>query len=260
MSFGFVDPWHQFLPHEGGHILSFMGSGGKTSLMRAVAAAYDDRQQAVILTTTTKCEVLTGVVAMTWAELQAAEGDSLPAEIFVHAGEAEPGKWQGLTAAQVDELGALLPERVVLAEVDGAAKQPLKLYRSGEPVWPARTSLAFVVMGVSAVGGQVAQRVHRWGRIDFPPLAGVADHALLEWSHLKDLLLAPAGYLAQVPEGVPAVLALGGLTEQDDSIGLFEFVGQAMAVPALPLVMFCALDGDELRIRMACVERDGNES
>lgn len=257
MSFGFVDPWHAFLPREGGHVIAFMGSGGKTTLMQTVAAIYEQAGIETVLTTTTRCEVLPSLPALRWGDLEHEDATALPAHFFVHDGEVEPGKWRGLVAEQVDRLGGLLPERVVLAEVDGAAKHPLKLYRAGEPVWPERTSLAVMVMGVDAVGGPIGQKVHRWGSIDFAPLAGLADHSLLDWDHLADLLLGEGGYLAQLPVTVPAVLALTGLAEQDDSIGLFEFVGRAMNRPEFPLVMFCSLGEAGLAIRTACAERDG---
>ena len=98
--------------------------------------------------------------------------------------------------------------------------------------------------------------MHRWGRASFSPLATLKDFSILEWGHLAELLLADGGYLAQVPSGVPAVLALTGMTEQNDSIGLFEFVGQAMDHPRLPLVLFCQLGPDGCTIRTACVERE----
>lgn len=77
---------------------------------------------------------------------------------------------------------------------------------------------------------------------------------------MADLLLVPNGYLAQVPTGVPTVLALTGLADQADSIGLFEFVGRAMARPELPLVMFCSATDGTLQIRTACAERGAESS
>ena len=256
MTFGFADPWHVFLPREGGHVVGFMGSGGKTSLQRVVAEVYAAENIPTLLTTTTRCEVLPDLPALTWSALQEADPGSLPEQLYVHSGEGEPGKWAGLTAAQVDSLGARFPERIVLAEVDGAAKYPLKLHRDGEPVWPRRTSLAVVVMGVGAVGGQAGQKIHRWTTVPFAAFAGLPDYTVLEWSHVADLLLADGGYLAQVPAEVPAVLALTGLADQDDSIGLFGFVGQAMENPALPLALFCSLGADGWDMRTAYAERE----
>ncbi len=256
MSFDFVDPWHAFLPRDGGHVVAFMGSGGKTSLQQVISELYTEEDVPTVLTTTTRCEVLKGLPAVTWDDLQDTAPADLPSPVYVHNGEIEPGKWGGLTGTQVDELGRLLPDRIVLVEVDGAAKHPLKFFRPGEPVWPTRTSLALVVMGVAAVGGPVAEKIHRWGDVQFAPLAGLKDYAVLEWSHLGDLLLADEGYLAQVPAKVPAVLAMSGLAEQDDSVGLFEFVGHAMAESALPLAMFCAETDGGWEIRTACVSRE----
>ncbi len=255
MSFGFADPWHAFLPREGGHVVGFMGSGGKTSLQRAVAEVYVAEGVPTLLTNTTRCEVLPEVVSLELSALVEADPDNLPASFYVHNGEVEPGKWAGLSPQQVDDLGARFADRVLLVEVDGAAKFPLKLHRPGEPVWPARTSLALMVMGVAAVGGQAGKRVHRWGQIPFPSWDGLPDHTVLEWSHLVKLLLDDGGYLAQVPAGVPAVLALTGLEEQDDSIGLFEFVGKAMDNSALPLAMFCTQGPEGLSLRTAFAER-----
>ncbi len=256
MSFGFADPWHVFLPRDGGHVVSFMGSGGKTSLQQVVADVYGAESIPTLLTTTTRCEVLPDLPAMTWSELETADQTALPEKLYVHNGENEPGKWAGLSAEQVDTLGTLFPGRIVLVEVDGAEKSPLKLYKSGEPVWPSRTSLAVVVMGVGAVGGQAGEYIHRWGRCDFAPFAGLPEYTVLEWSHLAKLLLEDGGYLTQVPDDVPTVLALTGLAEQDDSIGLFEFVGQAMDHPNLPLAMFCALGPEGWSLRTAFAERE----
>ncbi len=240
MTFSFIDPWHDFLPREGGHVVSFMGSGGKTSLQLLVADIYEQEHVQTVLTNTTLCEVLPEVLAVPWNDLKQREAGEWPAKIYVHAGEDEQGKWRGLTGEQVDQLAELLPDRVALVEVDGARKMPLKIYRSGEPVWPERTSLAFVVLGVGAVGCKVEESVHRWGSKTLPGLENLRGDSVMEWRHLQTLLQAEGGYMAQLPVGVPAVLVLAGLSDQDDTIGLFEFVGQAMADPRLPLVVFCS--------------------
>ena len=61
MKFSFVDPWHGFLPREGGHVFALSGSGGKTSLMRALADWYAREGLPLVLTTTTRTEPLEGV-------------------------------------------------------------------------------------------------------------------------------------------------------------------------------------------------------
>jgi probable selenium-dependent hydroxylase accessory protein YqeC len=247
LNFSFLDPWHLFLPREGGHLIAFMGSGGKTSLLLAFAGVYQAEGIPTILTCTTRSEPLPGVPVRDLADLDS--DHSLPASFFLRDGQTEDGKWQGLAPEAVDGLGRAFPDRVVLSEVDGSAKRPLKIHRPGEPVWPRRTSLAVLVMGAAAVGGFAEQNVHRLGRQVFAPLADLKQGSVLEWDHLLALLLEPGGYLAQVPGRVPVVLALAGMAEVADSIGLFDFVGRAMEHPRLPLALFGETGGEEPSFR-----------
>ncbi|MFT5232937.1 MAG: putative selenium-dependent hydroxylase accessory protein YqeC [Candidatus Krumholzibacteriia bacterium] len=244
MSFSFVNPWHLFLPREGGHVISFMGSGGKTSLQLLVAEVYQEGSLPVILTNTTQCEILPSMAAFHFEEALTADHSRLPSLFYLHNGVDEKKKWQGLRPEQVDQLGEIFPERIVLVEVDGARKLPLKFYRENEPVWPQRTSLAFLVMGVNAVGSKAGAGIHRWGIETALNLGKLRDESVLEWGHLKEILNGSGGYLDQLPANVPTVLALAGVNDQPDSIGLFEFVGAAMEHPRLPLVVFCSQDRD----------------
>ncbi|MEN8005647.1 MAG: selenium cofactor biosynthesis protein YqeC [Candidatus Krumholzibacteriota bacterium] len=257
MNFGFVDPWHQFLPREAGHVVALMGSGGKTSLMRVLADFYVGISVPVVLTTTTRSEPLPGLEAVELSTLASLDGADLPEAFFLHGGLLPDGKWAGLSPAEVDGLGGSLPDRLVLAEVDGAAKLPLKLHRDGEPVWPGRTSLGIVVMGTAAVGAKTADVLHRFGRLEGPALDDLQPWTVWEWDHSLALLLEPEGYLSRVPADIPCVLALTGMDEQPDSIGLFEFVGKAMGHERLPLVMFCDLAQDQPVIRTAYAKEDG---
>jgi probable selenium-dependent hydroxylase accessory protein YqeC len=254
LNFGFADPWHVFLPREPGHVIGLMGSGGKTTLMGLLADAYREEGVPVVLTTTTHTEPVSGFEPLEFSALP--EVKELPERIFLHAGTGPDGKWLGLGPDQVDELGLLLPDRIVIAEVDGAAKMPVKLHRPGEPVWPRRTSLALVVMGTSAVGSKTGDVLHRFGRQPWLPLEDLKEWTVWEWDHALALLLEPGGYLSCVPDGVPAVLALTGMDEQQDSIGLFDFVGRAMADPRLPVVMFCDLGSDPPVVRTSFNEED----
>ncbi len=255
MNFEFVDPWHLFLPREPGHVISLMGSGGKTTLMRSFAAVYQELGVPVILTTTTRSEPLSGIPVMELSQLPDHRAESLPPAFYLHGGLDADGKWIGLLPLEVDDLGGFFPDRTVLAEVDGAAKMPVKLYRSGEPVWPERTSLAIAVMGTGSVGSATADILHRFGRVDWPPLRDLEATTAWEWDHALTLLLEDGGYISQVPEGLPCVLALTGMGEQQDSIGLFEFVGRAMAHERLPLAMFCDLAGNPAAIRTVCQKK-----
>lgn len=259
MDYSFVDPWHLFLPREGGHVVSLMGSGGKTSLLMAFAETYRQQGVPVVLTTTTRTEPVPGFPAFDLAALAGLDRAALPPLFFLRDGLAEDGKWRGLSAGAVDSLGGEFPDRVVLVEVDGAAKLPLKIHRPGEPVWPGRTSLAVVVMGAGAVGSFASGVVHRLGRIPCPTLDLLPEGALLTWDHLLALLLGDHGYLAQVPPEVPTVLAVAGMAGVDDGIGLFDFVGRAMQEPRLPLVLFCETGGENPSFRTGCRQEPAHD-
>ena len=256
MNFTFVDPWHLFLPREAGHVISLMGSGGKTTLMRIMAEVLRAEGIPVVLTTTTRSEPLADLPTVLYEDLLSVDHLGLPDVFFVHAGTAEEDKWAGLSPEEVDELGGLLPDRVVLAEVDGAAKLPLKLHREDEPIWPGRTSLGIVVMGAGAVGSKTGEVLHRFGRIPGPLPGDLQDWTVWEWDHSLTLLQKGGGYLDRVPAGVPCVLALTGMEAQPDSIGLFDFVGRAMEDGRLPLTLFCDLSAEPPGIRTACNETE----
>lgn len=257
MNFGFADPWHQFLPRETGHVIALMGSGGKTSLMLALAEFYREISQPVVLTTTTRSEILAGVEGVPLDALPARKTAGLPEIFFLHGGDLPDGKWAGLSPDQVDDLGGMLDDRVVIAEVDGAAKLPMKLHTEGEPVWPRRSSLGIIVMGTAAVGSKTEDVLHRFGRVRWAPLEDLQPWTIWEWDHCLALLRESGGYLSRVPADIPCVLALTGMGEQADSIGLFDFVGRAMELERLPLVLFCDLDADPRSIRTAYVTGDG---
>ena len=257
MNFGFVDPWHQFLPRDPGHVIALMGSGGKTSLMRVLAEVYREISLPVVLTTTTRSEALPGIKDIALSDLSNFEPGELPEVFFLHRGLREDGKWAGLAPASVDDLGGALPDRIIIVEVDGAAKFPVKFYREGEPVWPGRTSLGIVVMGTSAVGSKTEDVLHRFGRLEYAPLGELKPWSVWEWDHSLTLLVEPGGYLSRVPEGIPCILALTGMGEQPDSVGLFDFVGRAMEQDRLPLTMFCDLAADPAVIRTSYIDRDG---
>lgn len=252
MNFSFVDPWHEFLPREGGHVVCVCGSGGKTSLIRRLAEHYRDEGVPVVLTTTTRTEALDEFPVADVDDAEALAGLAGEPAFFVRGGVDEQQKWLGIVPSAVDAMGESWPDRVVLVEVDGSAGKPLKYYRPGEPVWPMRTSLALVVMGLQAMDEPAAEVVHRFGQAEYAPLADLAPGTLWNWDHLLTLLTGESGYLDQIPCGLPTVLVLAGMGQAQDSIGLFDFMGRAMADERIPLAVLCELAGPEVSVRTVC--------
>ncbi|MFO7655184.1 MAG: selenium cofactor biosynthesis protein YqeC [Candidatus Krumholzibacteriia bacterium] len=254
MNYAFLEPWHAFLPRDGGHVIALAGGGGKTALLDLFAEHYRDSGVPVVLTTTTRTEPLLQWPARTWDELVkggVADCLCLPPVVYVHAGLARDGKWLGLRPETVDRLSEFCPDRLVICEADGAGKRPLKIHREGEPLWPRRTSLAVAVLGTGGLGRPAGRVLHRLGRVPGGLLNELDPDADLGWEHLQTLLLRPGGYLDRIPPGVPAVLALTQLGDLADGIGLFGFLAEAMAHPRLPVVMLTELDRERRRVRVA---------
>lgn len=251
MAFAFLEPWHLFLPRAPGHVVALSGSGGKTTMLGEIARVWSADGVQFVATTTTRTQPVAG-----FGGVSAADGPGIPPGLclattaalptFLHGGQLPDGKWAGLPAAAVDALPGL-----VLAEVDGAAGLPFKYYRTGEPVWPARTSLALVVMGVGGIGERAGNVVHRLGRGEAVDPVGIGADEVWQWDHALALLTGPGGYLDQVPPEVPVALVLAGVEQQPDSIGLFGFTGRAMEHPRLPLVVFCSRGEAGLSLRAA---------
>lgn len=252
MDFCFLDAWHDFLPREGGHVVAVCGGGGKTSLLAAAAAALRESGAPVAVTTTTRTEPLAwpGLRVVSWAEAAAGAARDEPL-LFVRGGEHPDGKWRGLEPAQADLLGGLLPRHVVLVEADGSAGLPVKLHRDDEPVWPARTSLAILVLGLSALGRPVGEVLHRHGRLPAPGLPRDPAEAW-SWDLMFRLLHGQGGYLSRVPAGVPVAVALTQLAACADSVGLFGFVGRVMEEAGVPLVVLAELAGERPQLRTTC--------
>jgi probable selenium-dependent hydroxylase accessory protein YqeC len=252
MEFCFLDAWHDFLPREGGHVVAICGGGGKTLLLAAAAAALRSAGTPVAVTTTTRTEPLVwpGLRVAPWAEVTNGALRDEPL-LFVQGGKHADGKWRGLAPAEADALGGLLPRHVVLVEADGSAGLPVKIHRDDEPVWPARTSLAIVVMGLSALGRPVGTVLHRHGRLPAPWLP--RDPAeIWSWDLMFRLLHGPGGYLAHVPDGVPVVVALTQLAACADSVGLFGFMARVMDEAGVPLIVLGELAGEHPHLRTTC--------
>jgi len=146
-------------------VTAVIGSGGKTSLIEALAEELG-RENRVIVTTTTKirppfyCPVLTGA---TREDVRRA----LERSSVVCVGEPVPARnGKGETETKLEaprlalrELAELAP--YVLIESDGAKHLPLKAHKPHEPVIPEEARLVIQIVGASGIGRSIGSAVHR---------------------------------------------------------------------------------------------------
>ena len=140
--------------------IAVLGAGGKTTAVRSLAHRLCGFS--VLWTTTTHIypaapeDCRLRLAAPTAAQLSAA----LAAPGVVCAGVPAGEKWTALPS-EVFAAGCRAADYIV-CEADGAHRLPLKLHRPDEPVLPAETTHALIVMGLSALGRPMEEVVHRY--------------------------------------------------------------------------------------------------
>lgn len=152
-------------------MISFVGAGGKTTLMLKIAeelALTDDR---ILITTTTKiwppdsnssCPL---IIAKSKQGLldQAEEGFIHSRQIIAASHHCKKtNKLIGFEPGFVDELWQSGQFNWILTEADGSARKPIKAPDDHEPVIPRQTSYLCGLIGLSALGKVVSEKyVHR---------------------------------------------------------------------------------------------------
>lgn len=185
-------------------VLSFVGAGGKTSLIRRMAWEAMGKGMRVLVTTTTHMACPERFGALT-GEL------SLIGELLERYGLAVAG-----TLAGNGKIGAISQETynqavsmadLVLVEADGSRRLPLKVPGKGEPVIPEKTDGILCISGLSCLGrkGQecclrikeAAAVLEQWER----PFKGE------EWIVSREDMacLMKGGYLTPLREQYPGI-------------------------------------------------------
>ena len=146
-------------------VTSVIGSGGKTSLLAALARELPGT---VVLTTTTHILPFAGVPLVTSADAGDVVAALAGSRVVCVGSQAEKN---GKLAAPRLDMGVLaeLADHV-LVEADGSRRLPLKAHAPWEPVIPACSARTVLVLGASGLDHPVREAVHRPER--FCELAG----------------------------------------------------------------------------------------
>lgn len=145
-------------------VISVIGSGGKTTLLRALAADLHqaEREARILLATTTHFLPFTGI------ELYAgADEDELLRLLKQHqvvcvgtpAESMNPTGKLGSSPILVEHLAQLAD--YVLVEADGSKRLPLKAHAEHEPVVPECSNQTVLVLGASGFWRPISEVVHR---------------------------------------------------------------------------------------------------
>ncbi len=147
-------------------VISFIGAGGKTTLLLRLASEMLGLQQKVLLTTTTKIFRPSKMPFFIFTDIKSAvsalKKHYRDHNIAVLGNRILPnGKIEGIKADAIEILRNEL-QVSVLVEADGAKGKPIKGYAEYEPVLPSDSDLIAAVIGADALEASISNAtVHR---------------------------------------------------------------------------------------------------
>ena len=240
---------------DGGGVVSIVGAGGKTSLMYQLAHEFANAGDRVLTTTTTKifrptpdqcaCVFLSDSVeaALKQSETLLKDHQHITAVV---GKTSVPKKMIGFAPEEIDQIWESGLFRWIIVEADGAARLPLKAPAPHEPVFPGCTTWAIGVVGLSAAGQPLTDRVVFRPEI-FAQLSGLLPGAPIDEEAIAESLIHPDGIFkdcppharrsvflnqADIAEGTNVGRRIAAALQTRAGTGLSQIViGQALLMP-----------------------------
>ena len=175
-------------------IISVVGSGGKTTLIKKLAGEYRQAGKRVFVTTTTHMFAEDDTLLTDDADVII---DRLQKTGFAMAGIPEGKKIKALSRETYEKVCAAAD--VVLVEADGSKGLPLKYPNGTEPVIPHNTDEIIVVCGLNAIGQQAKAVCHRLELVK--ECLAIQEDTLITAAHVQKLV--EEGYLKPLGAAYP---------------------------------------------------------
>jgi probable selenium-dependent hydroxylase accessory protein YqeC len=156
-----------------GDLAAFVGAGGKTGSILALADELTRAGLTVLASTTTRVGgrfgdqmpvILAGEAGASLERVRRSVAETIDRNraAFLARSGTEDGKLEGVPPEWLTELGALDVADVVLVECDGARQKSLKFPDDHEPVIPSGANLVVTLAGLDVLGQQIdEQTTHR---------------------------------------------------------------------------------------------------
>jgi probable selenium-dependent hydroxylase accessory protein YqeC len=196
-------------------LIAIIGAGGKTTTMYTLASELALRGKRVITTTTTQIfypepdetdvlivapetDVLLKTIGEAWQQYQ---------RVTVAGTVLRKEKLAGLQLEQPYELLVKSGASAVIVEADGARHRMIKAPAEHEPVIPARTNVALLLMSAEAINQPLSERIaHRPELI--AKVTGVNMGDVLSPARIARLITNEQGALKHIPETATAYLLI----------------------------------------------------
>jgi xanthine dehydrogenase accessory factor len=167
-------------------IIAIVGSGGKTTLIKNLAAKYRSEGKNVLVTTSTHMFIEKDTLLTDDADVIIR---ALKETGYAMAGIPEGEKIKALSRETYEAVCAAAD--VVLVEADGSKQLPLKYPSATEPVIPENTNQILVVCGLNAIGQKAKDVCHRLELVK--ACLGIRDDTVITAEHVQKLVVE--GYL-----------------------------------------------------------------
>ena len=177
-------------------IIAVVGSGGKTTLIKKLAAQYQSEGKTVLITTTTHMFVEPDTLLTDDA---GAIIHAIQETGYAMAGIPDGEKIKPLSKETFDAVCACAD--VVLVEADGSRRMPLKYPNATEPVIPENADEILVVCGLNAIGQKAKDVCHRLELVK--ACLGIDGNTVITPAHIQKLVTE--GYLKPLRAAYPKV-------------------------------------------------------
>jgi molybdenum cofactor cytidylyltransferase len=239
-------------------LVAFVGGGGKTGLMFALAAELPGR---VVITTTTR--IFAAQMSKAPAVVYADDLAPLRGALDEHGRCLVVGRVKGEKALGVDpDLPARLLARPdvdwVLVEADGSRMRPVKAPAAHEPVVPAETTLLVPVAGIDALAGPLEEVAHRpelvrellrrrtiYDLETIPVARPLTEDGRLTPAGLARLITHPAGGLKSAPTRARIIPFLNKVETEEQLSAAREAASMMLDEPRVSRAVIGALHDEE---------------
>lgn len=175
-------------------IYAIVGAGGKTSLLKEMAARFRREGKSVFVTTTTRMFIEEDTLLTDDADLIL---NTLRKDGYVFAGVPEEAKIKSLPADVYSRICEAAD--VVLVEADGSKHMPLKYPNENEPVIPDNADEILVVCGLHGLGKAAKDVCHRLELVK--QHLDISDDTQITADHVYRLVME--GYVNPLKEKYP---------------------------------------------------------
>ena len=198
-------------------MVAFVGAGGKTTAMLALAQEYKALGKGVLVSTTTHIRIPTDtfVDAVLIGKPAQEVGPACTGGSITVLGKQDNayGKLSGVLVEDLNVIYRNARFDILLVEADGAREKPLKAPGDHEPVIPGDCTHVIGVIGMKAYGQPLNEKwVHRIGH--FFSVTGGKPEQMIDESLLLKLIGSPAGLFKNVPVNAERILLLNQCTDE----------------------------------------------